>query len=263
MVVCGIRLLMDSSWSTATVEQAHASCSLVRRHHPDYHLEHLVVRAGIHAARRLLPDPDARMKAEAKLQKHMGKLLDQRPGRISSARLYLFKGLIDAMVAVQTRNGQAVSEELIMRICKLRGQRWTRLAPHQKAVLQAEADMSVQHTEQALAAPQVKIANAIQQVRDTTGHQARATPTTPLMLSVCELSSIDVGRWQAEYDSLQARPTLLAERRNAASHAPGILQRTRCRTWARRTSRSAPGNQRRQHGSAPSCPCENSSVPLA
>eukprot|EP00969_Alexandrium_andersonii_P121553 5373634-Alexandrium_andersonii.AAC.1 len=57
MLVAGVRLLMQCSWSTATAEQLHASAALIKRHHPDYQSEALVVRAFVHSLRRLLPGP--------------------------------------------------------------------------------------------------------------------------------------------------------------------------------------------------------------
>ena len=51
----GLNLLMDVPWATTSVEQQHASCSMVARHHPDFERQTLVLNAGIHTFNRLLP----------------------------------------------------------------------------------------------------------------------------------------------------------------------------------------------------------------
>eukprot|EP00974_Lingulodinium_polyedra_P017244 1672015-Lingulodinium_polyedra.AAC.1 len=51
----GIKLLSQCPWGTTVAEQQHASVSLIHRHHPDYYLNTLMIRAGLHSMRRLLP----------------------------------------------------------------------------------------------------------------------------------------------------------------------------------------------------------------
>ena len=48
----GLQLMLDCPWSTTTVEQHHASCSMVARHHPDYERETLCLKAGMHTLSR-------------------------------------------------------------------------------------------------------------------------------------------------------------------------------------------------------------------
>eukprot|EP00974_Lingulodinium_polyedra_P082980 8036810-Lingulodinium_polyedra.AAC.2 len=51
----GVRLMGDCSWSTTVTEQQHASVKLLQRHHPDWQLNSMLVRAGLHFLRRQLP----------------------------------------------------------------------------------------------------------------------------------------------------------------------------------------------------------------
>ena len=67
-VVAGVQLLQEVGWSTASVEQAHASVTLVKRHHPDYDMPTLLIRAGLHTLRLLLPGIDEASKAVRRLQ---------------------------------------------------------------------------------------------------------------------------------------------------------------------------------------------------
>ena len=57
-LVAGVRLLMEASWATSVTEQQHASVQLVQRRHPAYFLPLLLMRAGLHSLRRLLPSGD-------------------------------------------------------------------------------------------------------------------------------------------------------------------------------------------------------------
>ena len=54
-MVAGVRLMMECSWTALVTEQQQASVSMVGRWHPDYELETLVLRAGLHSVRRVLP----------------------------------------------------------------------------------------------------------------------------------------------------------------------------------------------------------------
>ena len=48
-------LLQDCPWTTAVVEQLHASASTIRKFHPEYSQEVVLTRAMAHAIRRILP----------------------------------------------------------------------------------------------------------------------------------------------------------------------------------------------------------------
>eukprot|EP00974_Lingulodinium_polyedra_P008462 807650-Lingulodinium_polyedra.AAC.1 len=54
-LIAGVKLLQEATWSTCSVEQAHASVQMIRRHHPDYELNTLLLRSGIHTMRKLVP----------------------------------------------------------------------------------------------------------------------------------------------------------------------------------------------------------------
>ena len=77
----GLRLLREASWCTTTTEQQHASVKMVQRHHPDYFLNQLVVRAALHSFRRLLPEPSPEQKLIARLGHKLGRLVRKQGAR--------------------------------------------------------------------------------------------------------------------------------------------------------------------------------------
>ena len=52
-----LTLTREMPWSSASVEQQHASCAVVTRHHPGHGEESLKARALFHTLRHLLPGP--------------------------------------------------------------------------------------------------------------------------------------------------------------------------------------------------------------
>ena len=52
-----LTLMREMPWSSASVEQQHASCTVVARHHLGHGKESLKVRALLHTLRHLLPGP--------------------------------------------------------------------------------------------------------------------------------------------------------------------------------------------------------------
>ena len=55
MLVLAIKLLGDCPWSTAFIEQLHASAATIHRLHPDYFAPQLLLKSTVHALNRLLP----------------------------------------------------------------------------------------------------------------------------------------------------------------------------------------------------------------
>ena len=88
-LVQGVKLMLQVSWCTASVEQAHASVTLVRRMHPDYELEKTLVRAGVHTARRLMPVLGRAARAVQMLQEKYAKALKHPAGQATGRHMYL------------------------------------------------------------------------------------------------------------------------------------------------------------------------------
>eukprot|EP00974_Lingulodinium_polyedra_P026018 2512249-Lingulodinium_polyedra.AAC.1 len=80
---------MECPWGTTVTEQQHASVTLVHRHHPDYFLELLLTRAGLHALRRLMPQEDREAKAVRKLEQKPRQQSAKCPQKITGRMVYL------------------------------------------------------------------------------------------------------------------------------------------------------------------------------
>ena len=67
-----LTLMRGMPWSSASVEQHHASCTGVARHHPGYGEESLKVRALFHTLRHLLPGPTLQEQKAATVDGQIG-----------------------------------------------------------------------------------------------------------------------------------------------------------------------------------------------
>ena len=91
----GISLILECPWSIRCAEQLHASLSLIKRYHPDGGQESLVVRAGIHSMRLLLPELSELQRKEARCCDRLSRL----------SRQQYFKVLVDLCVAKRRAQG--------------------------------------------------------------------------------------------------------------------------------------------------------------
>eukprot|EP00974_Lingulodinium_polyedra_P096110 9315106-Lingulodinium_polyedra.AAC.1 len=92
----GLRLMAEVNWATTTTEQQHASVTLMQRHHPDYDLDKLLVRAGLHTFRKLLPGLTPEEKELQKLEKQLDRLEARQPDKVSG-RLMFFKNMAEGL----------------------------------------------------------------------------------------------------------------------------------------------------------------------
>lgn len=106
-LVAGFRLLLQCRWSTDATEQQHVSLALMHRFHPDAGQESLLVRAGIHSLRHLLPEASKLERAEAKLCARLEKLHSRQPQKHQGRQQY-FKGLTDLAVYKRRCSGARV-----------------------------------------------------------------------------------------------------------------------------------------------------------
>jgi hypothetical protein len=79
----GLDLIVDCPWGTASAEQQHASATIMKKFHPEYGMESLMLRSMLHSFRLLLPGAtEAEKQLSAQLQK-VQKLMAKRPQCIS------------------------------------------------------------------------------------------------------------------------------------------------------------------------------------
>ena len=91
-LVAGVSLLRHIVWISATVEQQHASATLVHRQHPGYGLPMICCRAIVHTSRMLFGTPPSEV-VEEKLAAKAHELLARRPSCFGTRQLYTKKVL--------------------------------------------------------------------------------------------------------------------------------------------------------------------------
>eukprot|EP00974_Lingulodinium_polyedra_P015336 1485133-Lingulodinium_polyedra.AAC.1 len=100
-----VRLLGDCSWSTTVTEQQHASVKQIQRHHPDYELNTLMVRSGLHSLRRLVPERTEQEKLQDRLELKVNQLLAKQHTK-AHGRLIFLKEAIETAKAQYKAQGK-------------------------------------------------------------------------------------------------------------------------------------------------------------
>lgn len=82
-------LLLDCPWGTASAEQQHASATLMKKFHPEYSEETLMVRSLIHSARNLLPVLSEEDSVLRKTATRVDKILEKKPQHLTGRQVFL------------------------------------------------------------------------------------------------------------------------------------------------------------------------------
>ena len=99
----GVALLLDLGWSSATVEQQHASATCVQRSHKTYGMASICARALVHTARLFFTSPVAETKV-GKLECAVRKTMSRRPQSFGPRQL-LFQEVDGSCGGQATRFG--------------------------------------------------------------------------------------------------------------------------------------------------------------
>ena len=129
-VLEGVRLLRELPWSTKSVEEQHASVSLMSRHHPEYSEVMLQERATLHTLRKLMPKPSPEQQLVQKLEMQLQKLQRRRPGHIF-ARQAFCKALCDLAISKKGSDPRFTADVTKV-IFKKHGDIYERLPDHRK-----------------------------------------------------------------------------------------------------------------------------------
>ncbi len=141
-LIQAIRLLGHCPWSTTSVEQQHGSCGTIHRHHPDYSLETLMVRAGFHSMRKLIDDEAGSSNEVKKLEAQVDRLFRKVPQRVG-ARLIFFKDLCTGLADRSHARGRPLAPGTLKQACKVHGRSWVALAPWKKAHWEEQAAIHI------------------------------------------------------------------------------------------------------------------------
>jgi hypothetical protein len=139
-LVEAVSLFKHIGWSSTTVEQQHASATLVRRQHKKYGAQQLCTRAALHTA-RLFYTIDPVLEEEQKLQRKLREQLDKTSARIPGNAV-LFKKMCDIQahrpkprVVADTPTG--MSHQQMLKMCGLANKKYESLTVGQREELRA------------------------------------------------------------------------------------------------------------------------------
>ena len=222
-IIRGLELLQDCPWGTATVEQQHASGTVMRKYHAEMGQDMLCVRAFLHTVRCLLPGVTPVERRLAMLERQEIRLSRCTPSKITGRHLYL-REMMDLAMGWKAE-GRELPAHFQRIIMKRHAAKWQQLAPAKKAryeqqvaVAVSEADHDIDDKRAALEAKKVKL------------HEKQALPPKfgrpPLQLSACPLGQDAEVSWQSMFGSAGFKKAALAGERKAALEAPAVDETT-------------------------------------
>lgn len=197
----GVLLLREVPWGTVSTEQAHASVTLVKRQHPQFELESIVVRAGIHTLRKLLPQVSPEEKALAKLQQALARLRTSQTRKITGKNLFM-KSLIQALKDRADRNHARLSQEQVTKVVKKHGMRWRQLTDEQRAPFEREAEAFALEKTEAQALEEADRIFDVEWLALRDQDNKELQKYKPLLYSTCQWSEEDLRCWQGVYEEM-------------------------------------------------------------
>ena len=218
----GLMLMQDCPWSSASVEQQHASATVIKRLHPEYGQETLMVRAFLHSMRLLLPglSPD-----EKKLKREglrLQRLRATNPDKITGRHVYVQDLVSVGMAIKSSASSSAAPANMSQIILQKHGQSWQRMPATVKRKYEARAALERSASSHRLA-ESIEESQAKAQVLQSRLAEQGLQFRSPLLLSECKLSAADEALWDARLKSDAFVETHLQRLRADAKVAPPII----------------------------------------
>jgi hypothetical protein len=217
-IKAGLRTLLECGWGTDTVERQHASLTMMKRFHPDAGQETLVVRAGIHALRLLLPQPSPEDEREHRLRARLDKLASKQPQK-HQGRQQLAKELVDLSALRRRFAGNPGGSQGVQRtIFKKHSQTWESLPEAHKDSLHAAAALHRANSRDKIDAEIASTRAALAEVQKL---KALGGPgTKPLSLGVCTLTPSQFSCIDEALQSARLSPGAVEQMREKARTTP-------------------------------------------
>ena len=214
-----LSLLMDAPWGTQSVEQGHASATMVKKAHPDFGKESLVLRAFFHSFRRLLPSSSEKGRHAAGPQQNLERLLNKSPNKVSARNLY-FKDLSALAGAWKKEKKRSMPPHAQNTIMKQHAGSWNRLPTKTKQMYEAKAALERSAHEHAI---QEAIAIEAQQLALARSREiACQDQRPPLALGNCRLTQQDFVSMQETFRANSFNDKLVSNLRKRALVAPDL-----------------------------------------
>lgn len=225
LVAEGVQLLRFVSWSTAQVEQGHASAALLHRQHPEYEEDILCARAVLHMARNLLPEQREGRKRER--EDAATKRIQRKVPRRISGQSMLFK---DIMQYHQAQGGGGpVSQADKVALMRAAHDQWHTLpseaqADYKRKAVQLGEEREAQATEQ-LAVHLERVAFRRRRVENEL-----AADQGPTRLGSCRFTQTDLEKMHRMMgsDHFDA-PSIAAMRKKSLAPPPALEPTARAR----------------------------------
>ena len=212
-----LTLLLDCPWGTQFVEQGHASATLVKKMHPEFSKESLMLRAFFYYFRKLLPSSSEKDKHLVAQGKKVDMLLWKSPDKITGRHIYLqdLMAIAGDWKAQGTRSMPSDSHRTVM---QRHAASWANLPSEVKAKYEKRAAFarSSRHRtlQDELAVESQQLALAKKRRVESEDHRP------PLALSQCRLTETDVKNMQEMACSGSFTDKHVSTLRKRAQHAP-------------------------------------------
>lgn len=214
-----LALLMDCPWGTQSVEQGHASATLLKRAHPDFGKETLVLRAFFHSFRRLLPSSSTEGRKATRPQRDVERLLAKSPHKVLGRHLY-FKDLMALAGKWKGDPKKSVPSGVHKTIMKKHGGSWARLSPDVQKKYEARAALTRSSQDHAL--QEALVVQAQQMALARSRQSACQDQGTPLALGHCKLTQQDFANMQEMARTARFTDKLVSNLRQCAQEAPEL-----------------------------------------
>ena len=193
-LVAGVRLMGEVHWSTAVVEQGHASATLMKRAHPGYSSHIIAIRSHLHMLRVLFakpPVPREQREAEAMLLR----LESKAPQRQSGRSLFYAETVREAKARLP--EGQKLTRADLQRLMQQHVEHWKMLSPQSQALYDRQALGRAERQRQLL----VEEVGQAREKLESLGHRAlsqEALAEAALMkVSNCRFTDVALGQIQS------------------------------------------------------------------
>lgn len=215
----GLALLLDCPWGTQSVEQGHASATLVKKAHPDFSRDSLMLRSFFHSFRRLLPGPSQEERRTDAHCRNVDKLLAKSPTKLAGRHLYL-QDLMALAAEWKNDKKRPVPSDAHRTLMKQHMGSWARLPPEVHRAYEARAALERSAREHALQEALAEEAQQLTLARERQRGVQGQRP--PLALGHCRFSSADFTNMQDLARSPMFTDKIVTTLRKNAQVAPDL-----------------------------------------
>lgn len=210
----GLHLMGQMSWSSNVVEQGHATCSRVMRHHPEYGADTMACRSMLMQMHVLLTE-DTEVKHFRRARARLLRLRRQRPQMVNGRHVLAAK--LMSIVKAKRRIGLYQGAHIGRRVIKTHANIWKEMPAAERRALDDQARL---HRSASLESVADKMDECREQIRTMEeARRDRHRATLPTRMSSCKLSVSEKRRLD-ECFAGSARSLVELRRQRQESSAP-------------------------------------------